>query len=736
MKKSLKKILGLMAICACSFSVGVGLMQEETVNAKADAVTLETLETFAMYGGASTRLNEPYGLRFKTEISASEYAGLVEAYGEDNISFGTLIAPLDLLDEGIYSLTLENAQVKDNQIADLPMQYWSKTEESVSVKYFNAAITNIKETNLSRKYTARSYLTVNTVNGEETVYADTDRYNEEMYHRSILDVADSAMKDAEWLADTKVPAGAKTFVGNTLNKGVDYSDRILFVTADKYNNKVTTTKDSEGVIYSTGISGDVTLTRNGVSETKTAVASVQIPAFETPNLYPSFRFAPDFSKTNLQRMKDMGYATFRVTYGVETPERQLGAFEPTLIAGGAYTAKDDSSTYRYTNKWYTLDFDIDVLLDAQSLLAVNTGTYVPYPLIKLWSTPYDTAYTVYFAEIGFTKEIKDISATATITDSAENSFELTEETQYVGMTGEYNVQVALSQSEYAHLYNTMLVKDGAEEIDLKGLNSTVTLAAGQYVLKAEPMLPLDVDASFTYAFSVEEELTSVSAIDDVNDILTLHQGDSLNGLYFANGMVHPDNVTASETNKAITDANSVEKTAIYQYDVDFETRATGFRYRPNLAVDFAFTAEELIALKDRGLTKFRMTFMMQADESEEVWRLVRNMRVLSGIDTTSNDFTLANATYTEKTVNMNEWITVEFDIQTIIDWFAYIDATAMDAEAYKNQTNYSYYTEFSNAVKGVHSLIQMSHRTDINANDAVLKHNYTVYVAECAFVKE
>lgn len=726
MKKSLKKILGLMAICACSVSVGVGLMQKETANADADEVTVETLETFAMYGGASTRLNEPYGLRFKTEISVSEYEGLVAYYGAEDLSFGTLIAPLDLLPQGIDSLTVENAQVKDNKIANLPMQYWS-SEDDVNKKYFNAAITDIKETNLSRKFTARSYLTV----GETTVYADTDRYNEEVYHRSILDVADAAMKDAEWLANPEVSEGAKTFAKNTLNKGVDFSDRILFVTADKYNNKVTTTKDSESVVYSTGISQNITLK----NETKTAVASVQIPAFETANLYPCFRFAPDFSKTNLQRMKDMGYATFRVTYGVEGAD--AGAFEPTLIAGGTYTAKDDPNTYRYTNRWYTLDFDIDVLLEAQNLLALNTPTYVPYPFIKLFSTPYDTAYTVYFAEIGFVKEVKDMTATATITDSKENTVTLKSESQYVGMPGEYNVQVALSASEYAHLYNTTLVKDGKDIIDLKGLNGTVTLAAGQYVLKAEPMLPFDVDASFTYAFSVEEELTSVSAIDDVNDILTLHQGDSLNGLYFANGMVHPDNVTASETNKAITDANSVEKTAIYQYDVDFETRATGFRYRPNLAVDFAFTAEELIALKDRELTKFRMTFMMQADESEEVWRLVRNMRVLSGIDTTSNDFTLANATYTEKTVNMNEWITVEFDIQTIIDWFAYIDATAMDAEAYKNQTNYSYYTEFSNAVKGVHSLIQMSHRTDLdNINDAVLKHNYTVYVAECAFVKE
>ena len=198
------------------------------------------------------------------------------------------------------------------------------------------------------------------------------------------------------------------------------------------------------------------------------------------------------------------------------------------------------------------------------------------------------------------------------------------------------VQVVVNESDYAHLYNVTLVKDGEEVIDLKGLNGTVTLGAGQYVLKAETMLPLDVVANFTYAFSIEEELTSVSAIDSANDILTLHQSKYVNGLYFAHGKVHPDNVTVSETNTALTDKNGNEETAIYQYNVDIETRTNNDAgtYRPVIGIDFAYTAEELIALKNRGLTKFRFTFMMQGDEGTESWRLQRNMRVLSGIHET------------------------------------------------------------------------------------------------------
>ena len=731
MKKSLKKILGLMAICACSVSVGVGLMQKETAKADADvdAVTVENLETFAMYGGASTRLNEPYGLRFTTEISASEYAGLVKEYGEEELSFGTLIAPLDLLENGIASLTVENAQVKD-EIANLPRKHWS-SEDGVNVKYFNAAITDIKETNLSRKFAAISYLTV----GDTTVYADTDRYNKEVYHRSILDVADAETKDPEWLANAD--EDEITFVENTLSKGVDFSDRILFVTANKTDPQSTAQRKNEGMEYSTGLSEDVTLTRNGVSETKTAIASVQVSEYSGilngNAVNVAFRFAPDFSKTNLQRMKEMGYATFRVTYGVDG--EQSGGFEPTLVAGGTYTAKDDSSTYRYTNKWYTLDFDIDVLLEAEDLLAANSETYVLNPLIKMHSVQSNGAYTVYFAEIGFVKEVKGMTATATIIDSAEKSLELTEQSQYVGMPGVYTVQVDLSQSEYAHLYNATLVKDGEEVIDLKGLNGDFDLKIGKYVLKAEPMLPMDVDASFTYAFSVEGELTSVSAINDVNDILTLHQTNNLNGLFYANGIVFPDNVTASEVNTTVADKNSVAKQALYQYNVDIEKRGeqnyNKLSNRPVIGIDFKYTADELITYKERGLTTFRFTFMMQT--SDDAGRQARILRVLKSIDDISNDYSLSNATYETKEASMNEWITVEFNIETIINWLDYIDATKLDANAF-NADNNSYNVAFSEAIKGIHSLIQMD--AAVTGNAGKLLSNYTVYVAECAFVKE
>ena len=121
------------------------------------------------------------------------------------------------------------------------------------------------------------------------------------------------------------------------------------------------------MVYSTDLSQNVTLK----DVTKTAIASVQVPAYNGVlngnNVYAAFRFAPDFSKTNLQRMKDMGYATFRVTYGVEGDQNE--SFEPTLAAGGTYVK--DNEQYRLTNRWYTVDFDIDTLLEAQNLLAIN-----------------------------------------------------------------------------------------------------------------------------------------------------------------------------------------------------------------------------------------------------------------------------------------------------------------------------------------------------------------------------
>ena len=121
--------------------------------------------------------------------------------------------------------------------------------------------------------------------------------------------------------------------------------------------------------------------------------------------------------------------------------------------------------------------------------------------------------------------------------------------------------------------------------------------------------------------------------------------------------------------------------------------------------------------------------MMKTDDG--AGRQARTLRVLSGLDTNSETLQLPNATYTEKAASMNEWITVEIDIETVISWLAYIDATGINLNEYQN--NLSYTTEFFNAIKGIHSLIQMNAATSGNAG--LLVSNYTVYVAECAFIK-
>ena len=90
MKKSTKRImlstlLGAFALCST-------LSITNLASASANAVTIDTVSSFEMMDGASVRLDaEDPGIRFSATMSVSEYQGLVETYGEENVQFGTFI---------------------------------------------------------------------------------------------------------------------------------------------------------------------------------------------------------------------------------------------------------------------------------------------------------------------------------------------------------------------------------------------------------------------------------------------------------------------------------------------------------------------------------------------------------------------------------------------------------------------------------------------------------------------
>ena len=89
---SIKKIrqIGLILCCTllCACVVGmVGLAPKTYANSDVTPITLDQLTTFTTKDVASIRTETPTGIRFATSISQTEYDGLVEQYGLENLWF-------------------------------------------------------------------------------------------------------------------------------------------------------------------------------------------------------------------------------------------------------------------------------------------------------------------------------------------------------------------------------------------------------------------------------------------------------------------------------------------------------------------------------------------------------------------------------------------------------------------------------------------------------------------------
>ncbi|MBQ8388285.1 MAG: hypothetical protein IJX46_05120 [Clostridia bacterium] len=116
--------------------------------------------------GADVRLKETdLGLRFTSAVSAETLAHIASIPGADieNITYGTLIAPTDLL-LGAPSFSKELLDARGIAYLDLPAKYGLDDDGEGGVT-FRAALTNVKEENKTRRFSAVPYMTY-TVNGE------------------------------------------------------------------------------------------------------------------------------------------------------------------------------------------------------------------------------------------------------------------------------------------------------------------------------------------------------------------------------------------------------------------------------------------------------------------------------------------------------------------------------------------------------------------------------------------
>jgi len=145
---------------------------------------------FQMLTGASIKLSKPTGIRFSSRISTDSYNNLKDL--AQSVSFGTVICPTDYLDD-VNCFTTQILSNKNKGYLDIPLKVWF--EENDDYKEFTGVITNVKEKNYDRDFSARSYINIKYSNGSECrFYSAFDKDNNS---RSIARVANAAVKDED-----------------------------------------------------------------------------------------------------------------------------------------------------------------------------------------------------------------------------------------------------------------------------------------------------------------------------------------------------------------------------------------------------------------------------------------------------------------------------------------------------------------------------------------------------------
>jgi hypothetical protein len=152
---------------------------------------------FDMADGAGIRKTAPYGLRFVSGYNTADFAAISEY-----ATVGTLIVPTDTLNGKEINHTNFTANETMLDIAgakllsaEAAQKALSEEDYSADNTYYTGTISDLKEANFARKFSARAYIMVTYADGTETYfYSDYDETNNA---RSAYDVAKAAQVNNE-----------------------------------------------------------------------------------------------------------------------------------------------------------------------------------------------------------------------------------------------------------------------------------------------------------------------------------------------------------------------------------------------------------------------------------------------------------------------------------------------------------------------------------------------------------
>lgn len=267
MKKARITMISLAAIAACA-CVSMGAKAIDV-----NAATTPTYATFKMQEGASVRVGNvkdendvviDSGLRFCAEISADEYNALIGV----GAKFGMIIAASDQLgdvelneknvfeDPLVYYDGQENADTSKIMVTNVRAEYADVDNDGA--KEICGALTNIKESNLTRPFVGRAYVaipskteTVETEDGTtEYEYHFAPYYANDGYTaddvqnntRSVYYVAQKAVEAGDSSSDELKDALKEDYINKLSNKNYKYIINYHYKDADTTETHLQTAK--------------------------------------------------------------------------------------------------------------------------------------------------------------------------------------------------------------------------------------------------------------------------------------------------------------------------------------------------------------------------------------------------------------------------------------------------------------------------------------------------------------
>lgn len=185
--------------------VALRFFRSPTADGQTGTVTVSNLNVYRGFyarsavwtaTGAAVRLGNPTGLRFTGYVDKDYLDGLKDTYGAANVRIGMLITPTDYLTAN--SLAFTKAALDGCGALPEGKKYVKITATTIlddgDDYKFNCVLSNVREDNYSRRFSAITYVEVN---GDTYYYSP---YDESLHARSIAYIAELALLD---LSDTQ-----------------------------------------------------------------------------------------------------------------------------------------------------------------------------------------------------------------------------------------------------------------------------------------------------------------------------------------------------------------------------------------------------------------------------------------------------------------------------------------------------------------------------------------------------